>query len=104
MGRVTNENAEQTNGKRAVYFEIPVITTSSPSAPSDSDSSPVYVNVLKRTFDISFQSDEEDDTSFITNNNSPNGRNSILRTLSPANLNSSGTSRGVNFQIFIHAY
>lgn len=94
---VINNNEEKSDCEREVFFDIPVITTSSPSVVnSDSDTSPVYVNISKRSFDRTLQSDEEADTSFINNNNTVNGRVSILRSLSPGNLNASGVSRGVS--------
>lgn len=97
MNKSNGCNGEKRNVEPEVFFEIPVITTSSPSMDTDSEASPIYKNITKHT--IEFHSDEETDTSFINNNN--NSRNSIqrrvsfLRSLSPANLNSSGTSRGV---------
>lgn len=93
---VVNNNEEKSDCEREVFFDIPVITTSSPSVNSDSDTSPVYVNISKRSFDRTLQSDEEADTSFINNNNTVNGRVSVLRALSPGNLNASGVSRGVS--------
>lgn len=94
-GHNNNKNAKS-GGERDVFFEIPIITASSPSVNTDSDASPVYVNISKRSFDRSIQSDEEADTSFINNNNTVNGRVSVLRSLSPGNLNASRVSRGVS--------
>lgn len=74
-----------------VFFEIPVITTSSPS--TDSEATPIY-----KTMKLPRDSDEEIDTSFINikdNNNETNRRVSLMRSLSPGNLNSSNVSRGV---------
>lgn len=97
MSNITNiKNGNKLDSDREVFFEIPIITASSPSMNSDSDASPVYVNISKRSFDRSLQSDEEVDTSFINNNNTINGRVPILQSLSPGNLNGSGVSRGVS--------
>lgn len=95
-------NIEKKNVEPEVFFEIPVITTSSPSMDTDSEASPIYRNITKQSIDL--HSDEETDASFINNNNNSNTINrrvSFLRSLSPGNLNSSNTSRGVsaaNFQ------
>lgn len=94
------QTEDDATSERNISFEIPIITTSSPSPSqssvhgSDSISSPIYVNILKR----STQSDEETDTSFSTivnNNTQNNSHTSVLRSLSPGNLNASNTSRGV---------
>lgn len=93
-----NETEDDATSERNISFEIPIITTSSPSSSvhgRDSISSPIYVNILKR----SVQSDDETDTSFSTINNNNNSHNnsrvSVLRSLSPGNLNASNASRGV---------
>lgn len=91
---------DDATSERNISFEIPIITTSSPSSVHGSDSvtSPIYVNILKRSPVRSVHSDEETDTSFSTiiNNNTHNGHVSVLRSLSPGNLNTSNTSRGVS--------
>lgn len=96
-----SETEDDAISERNISFEIPVITTSSPSSSSavhssDAISSPIFVNILKRSPARSVQSDEETDTSFSTiiNNNTQNSN--ALRSLSPGNLNSSNTSRGVS--------
>lgn len=96
-----NENEDNATSERNVTFEIPIITTSSPSSiygRRESNASPIYVNVLKLS-PSSIHSDEETDTSFSTtinnNNNTHNGRVSVLHSMSPGNLNASNTSRGV---------
>lgn len=93
---IDNETEDDATSERNISFEIPIITTSSPSSVHDSDeiSSPVFVNILKRSATI-VQSDEETDTSFstIVNNNTQSSH--AFRSLSPGNLNSSNTSRGV---------
>lgn len=98
MNISNGHNGEKKIVDPEVFFEIPVITTSSPSMDTDSEASPIYRNITKQSSD--FHSDEETDTSFINNNNkNTNGINrrvSFLRSLSPANLNSSGASRGVD--------
>lgn len=99
----SNETEDDATSERNISFEIPIVITSSPSQSSaygsDSLASPIYVNILKRSPARSVQSDEETDTSFSTiiNNNTHNGRVSVLhRSLSPGNLNTSNTSRGVS--------
>lgn len=104
MNIANGHNEEKKIVDPEVFFEIPVITTSSPSDcnstrnDTDSEASPIYRNITKQLGD--FHSDEETDTSFINNNNNNangiNRRVSFLRSLSPANLNSSGASRGVD--------
>lgn len=94
-----NETENDAKNEQNVNFEIPIITRSSPSSvpSSESISSPVYVNIVKRSSTDSVQSDEETDTSFtsINNNITQNGHVSAIRSLSPGNLNASHTSRGV---------
>lgn len=92
-----NETEDDAISERNICFEIPHITTSSPSsAPSnESIASPIYVNAVRPSLARSVQSDEETDTSFTSINNAHNGHVSALRTLSPGNLNASNTSRGV---------
>lgn len=96
MNGDVNQNAEKSEVEEEDFFEIPVITMSSPSTNSDSDAAPKYLNSAKRSSSHQFQSDEEVDTSFIANNNTVNGRVSILRSLSPNSMNASGASRGVS--------
>lgn len=94
---IGNETEDDATSERNISFEIPIITTSSPSSVHGSDevSSPVFVNILKRSSPRSAQSDEETDTSFstIVNNNTHNSN--AFRSLSPGNLNASSSSRGV---------
>lgn len=94
MNKSNGHNGEKSAVDAEVFFEIPIITTSSPSIDTDSEAAPIYRNIAKQSGD--FHSDEETDTSFINNNNGINRRVSFLRSLSPANLNSSSASRGVN--------
>ncbi|XP_031627951.1 transmembrane channel-like protein 5 [Contarinia nasturtii] len=86
--RIMNESKNDSG--QDVFFEIPVIITSSPS--TESEASRMY-----RTVKLPGDSDEEIDTSFINNNdnnNAINRRISAIRSLSPGNLNSSNASRG----------
>lgn len=95
----TNESEDDTTSERNVTFEIPVITTSSPSSANGSNSikSPINVTVLEHSPVRPLHSDDEGDTSFSTtiNNNTLNNHVSALRSLSPGNLNASKNSRGV---------
>lgn len=102
MNIANGHNGEKKIVEPEVFFEIPVIITSSPSMDTDSEASPIYRNITKQLGE--FHSDEETDTSFINNNNNSNAINrrvSFLRSLSPANLNSSGASRGVDKYAFL---
>lgn len=101
MNKKFHENGDKKNLEREVFFEIPVITTSSPSMDTDSEGSLVCKDMTKLFTES--QSDEEFETSFITNNNTVNRRVSFLRTLSPGNLNASNVSRGVN-ELFIFSF
>lgn len=93
MSRESKQNGDKKEMEREVFFEIPVITTSSPSMDTDSDASPVCRDMTKLFAES--HSDEEFETSFINNNNTVNRRVSFLRSLSP-NLNASNVSRGVS--------
>ncbi|XP_055296530.1 transmembrane channel-like protein 7 [Sitodiplosis mosellana] len=93
MNKSNGHNTKKSTVDPEVFFEIPIITTSSPSMDTDSEASPIYRSITKQSGDLN--SDEETDTSFINNNNNGiNRRVSFLRSLSPSNLNSSGASRG----------
>lgn len=98
MSEIKNRNSNKQNADQEIIFEVPVITTSSPSMDTDSDASTMCKEFLKTT--RGFHSDEEMDTSFINiNNNSTNSVNrrvSFMRSLSPGNLNNSNVSRGVS--------
>lgn len=103
---IDNETEDDATSERNISFEIPIITTSSPSSVhgSDETSSPVFVNILKRSATRSVQSDDETDTSFstIVNNNTQSSH--AFRSLSPGNLNASNTSRGViSLNIWFHS-
>lgn len=89
-----NETEDDATSERNIAFEIPVITTSSPSSVHGADaiSSPIFVNILKPS--RSAQSDEDTDTSFSTIVNNTHSSHAF-RSLSPGNLNTSNTSRGV---------
>lgn len=99
MNKKFHENGDKKDLEREIFFEIPVITTSSPSMDTDSEGSLVCKDMTKLFAES--QSDEEFETSFITNNNTVNRRVSFLRTLSPGNLNASNVSRGVNESFII---
>lgn len=94
---IGNETEDDATSERNISFEIPIITTSSPSSVHGNDdiSSPVFVNILKRSPARSVQSDEETDTSFSTIINNNTHSSHALRSLSPGNLNASNSSRGV---------
>lgn len=101
MSQPKNQTIDKQNAEQEIMFEIPIITTSSPSMDTDSEASPTCKGLLKPSQGC--QSDEEIDTSFININNnstdSVNRRVSFLRSLSPGNLNTSGVSRGVRNEL-----
>lgn len=106
MNNIFNQNEEKKD-EQEVFYEIPVITTSPPSIDTDSEASPIY-NEFRKSIVRTLDSDEEIDTSFINTNNNNNTtvirRVSLLRSLSPGNLNASGVSRGVIFFFLIFSF
>lgn len=99
MNHSSNEQDDiNENVDRTILNEIPIITMSSPSTDSRSDTIilPIIEDCSKISTDQHSDNDEFD-TSFITNNNQSNRRLSFLRSPTTNNLNTSNASRGVSF-------
>lgn len=86
---IEEKNEENANGID-VNLELPIIITSSASCCSDTDL------LSQPNGTVSFNNE----TSFINYNGNSTDQLSFMRTPSPSNLNTSGTSRGVRTFIF----